>query len=171
MVIWSRLYFDLEPYLTERSADGTNVLGFYHRQLGEVVTESFLAGGAKRERHISLAQFFQGQEYFLESLEAQRERVLRLPPSPRPANLRKASELAWHILHAEQWEELDLLLTNLSFLEAKVEAGMVFDLASDFTAALKAIPGERPQRRILRLLEEALRRDIHFIARHPTTLF
>lgn len=48
---------------------------------------------------------------------------------------------------------------------------MVFDLARDFSAAVKAIPVERSQRRLLLLVEEALRRDIDFIARHPTTVF
>ena len=33
------------------------------------------------------------------------------------------------------------------------------------------MPPDHPKRRILRLLEEAIRRDIHFIDRHPTTLF
>ncbi|MEN6290995.1 MAG: AAA family ATPase, partial [Methanobacterium sp.] len=42
VALWSRLYFDLEPYLTERSADGTSLLTFYHRQLGEVVEEEYL---------------------------------------------------------------------------------------------------------------------------------
>ncbi len=33
VVIWSRLYFELEPYLAWRHADGTTLLGFYHRQV------------------------------------------------------------------------------------------------------------------------------------------
>ena len=48
---------------------------------------------------------------------------------------------------------------------------MIFELAKDFSATLAAIPQDHPKRRILRLLEEAIRRDVHFIARHPTTLF
>ncbi|MFC1805410.1 WD40 repeat domain-containing protein [Planctomycetota bacterium] len=48
---------------------------------------------------------------------------------------------------------------------------MIFDLASDFAAALSALPQDHPKRRLLSLLEEAIRRDIHFIDRHPTTLF
>jgi WD40 repeat protein len=48
---------------------------------------------------------------------------------------------------------------------------MIFDLAKDFSHALAAMPQDHPRRRILTLLEEAIRRDIHFIARHPTTLF
>ncbi|HXQ36836.1 MAG TPA: ATP-binding protein, partial [Anaerolineales bacterium] len=132
IVVWSRLYFDLEPYLTERYADGTNLIAFYHSQLREVVTQEFLAGDEKRERNIALASFFSGQPYFLETLDVQRERALRLPPTPRTANLRKASELAWQLRGAGQWEELDKVLTNLTYLEAKAEAGMVFDLARDF---------------------------------------
>ena len=48
---------------------------------------------------------------------------------------------------------------------------MIFDLAKDFAAALAAMPAEHPKRRMLTLLEEAIRCDIHFIARYPTTLF
>jgi len=71
-----------------------------------------------------------------------------------------------HLRIASRWDDLETLLTDLPFLEAKNEAGLVFDLAGDFTAAWNALPETRPQRRILRLLDEALRRDIHFINRH-----
>ena len=49
--------------------------------------------------------------------------------------------------------------------------GVIFSLAQDFHDAVAAMPADHPKRRILTLLEEAIRRDIHFIARHPTTLF
>ena len=48
---------------------------------------------------------------------------------------------------------------------------MIFDLASDFAAALSALPSGHSKRRLITLLDEAIRRDIHFIDRHPTTLF
>jgi WD40 repeat protein len=48
---------------------------------------------------------------------------------------------------------------------------MIFELAQDFHDAVAAMPGEHPNHRMLELLEEAIRQDIHFIARHPTTLF
>ncbi len=41
IAIWSRLRFDLAPYLTERAATGANVLTFYHRQVAEWVEERF----------------------------------------------------------------------------------------------------------------------------------
>lgn len=48
---------------------------------------------------------------------------------------------------------------------------MIFDLVRDFSEVLDAIPANHLRRRILKLLDEALRRDVHFIDRHPTTLF
>jgi WD40 repeat protein len=63
------------------------------------------------------------------------------------------------------------LLLDLFFLEAKTEAGLVFDLVGDFTATIATLPIDQPSFRILRLLREALRRDIQFIACHPAALF
>lgn len=175
VVVWSRLYFDLEPYLSEHLSGTTTLLGFYHRQLGEAAAAAFLSGGDKQRAHSHLAEYFHEQDYFLESLEAQRKRALTAPPTPRPVNVRKVDELPWQRIEAaklsEQWEPLETLFTDLFFLEAKAEAGLVFDLASDLTLASEALPRERPRRRILVLLDEALRRDIHFIARRPTTVF
>lgn len=48
---------------------------------------------------------------------------------------------------------------------------MIFDLVKDFTDVLVVMPQEHPRYRILKLLDEAIRRDVHFIDRHPTTLF
>lgn len=80
-------------------------------------------------------------------------------------------DLPSHLLAAGIWDKLEQLLTDLGFLEAKTEAGLVLTLAEDFAEATKRIPPHRPQHRMLRLLEAAIRRDLHFIARHPTTLF
>jgi WD40 repeat protein len=48
---------------------------------------------------------------------------------------------------------------------------MIFDLVKDFADVLDSMPQGHPRRRILNLLEEAIRRDVHFIDRHPTTFF
>ncbi len=49
---------------------------------------------------------------------------------------------------------------------AKNEAGLTFDLTEDFRDALEALHADDSRGKTLRLLDEALRRDIHFIARH-----
>jgi hypothetical protein len=48
---------------------------------------------------------------------------------------------------------------------------MIFEIVFDFAEAIAAMPNEHPRYRILRLLNEAIRRDVHFINRHSTTLF
>jgi len=158
----------LRPYLLRRAG----LIDFYHRNLFKAVRERYLAAPEqRRQAHARLAGYFAGQDFWLESLEDQQSRADTLPPTPRPANVRKADELPWQLLQAADWDGCERLLTDLPFLEAKAEAGMGFELAADFAAAVAALPGDRPALRLLRLLEEALRRDVHFVARHPTTLF
>jgi hypothetical protein len=41
MVVWSRFFLDLEPFLTERDADGVPIITFFHRQFNEVLRERY----------------------------------------------------------------------------------------------------------------------------------
>lgn len=83
--------------------------------------------------------------------------------------------LLGHMLGAGRHEDAVELLEDLFWLEAKTHAGLVFDLVNDFTEIVAALPEAEPQRRILHLLEEALRRNILFITQHchdyPQALF
>ncbi|MDM8008458.1 MAG: hypothetical protein QUV05_20155 [Phycisphaerae bacterium] len=69
------------------------------------------------------------------------------------------------------FDELERILTDLPFLEARARQESVFDLVEDYARALQAIPPEWEGRWILELLDEALRREAHFIQAHPATLF
>lgn len=109
-ILWSRLYSDLAPYLNERRADGGLLLGYYHRQLAEVVEQDHLAGDDGRERHGALATYFQAQELEIDG------------PSGSVANLRKLSELPFQQTHAARWNDLFATLTDFAFLERKVAA-------------------------------------------------
>jgi len=166
---------DLFPVLRQLRSNlmnRTGLLGFYHAGLDQAVRRYYFDTEEKgRAAHRRLAESFAKQEFFLESLEAQRERARRLPPTPRPANARKVDELPWQWFQLQSWGHLAGLLKDLSFLEAKAEAGMVFELALDFTRAIQAMPLDHPARRHLRLISQALGTDIHFLARHSTTLF
>ena len=79
--------------------------------------------------------------------------------------------LRHHLAEAGRDTEMTRLLLDLRWLEAKAEAGLVFDLAMDFTRAVERIPIDHRARHHLRLIEQALRSDLHFLARHPTALF
>ncbi len=79
--------------------------------------------------------------------------------------------LPGHLIETERWDDLATVLTDLFYLETRAEAGYIFALAADFTAAVAAMPREHEWHRRLGLLEQAIRLDIHFLARHPSTLF
>ena len=76
-----------------------------------------------------------------------------------------------HLIANMRWDALETVLINLAFLERKTERTGVFALVADFTDAVAALPPSRPFERVLRVLGQAIRRDLHFIGRHPTTLF
>src|SRR5262249_42095381 len=123
-----------EPYLVQRSAHGIAVLSFYHRQISEQIQSRYLSKEEDRSRrHQTLARYFSKEDYFLESLEEQRARARRLPPTPRPANIRKVDELPFQLLQVAKlsgkddpksphWDAVADLFTDLHFLEAKAEA-------------------------------------------------
>jgi WD40 repeat protein len=83
--------------------------------------------------------------------------------------------LRYHLIGAGHSDQLVGLLLDLKWLEANVRNGLAFDLPPDFRESLRVTSIDHPKRRFLSLLEEALRRDIHFIARHredyPQALF
>jgi WD40 repeat protein len=120
VVLWSRLYFDLESYLTEHDADGTSLLVFYHRQLAEVISADYLKENLKQERHQALADYFTGQRLFLETKE-------KMQP-----NLRKLSEQPYQQASAGLKDSYYKTLTDYSFLETKVEAFSAQALATDY---------------------------------------
>jgi len=134
VVVWSRLYADIEPYMARHRADGTIVMDFYHRQVREAARRRYLAAEEALVRaHLRLAEYFHGLDYWAESLEAQRARARRLPPTPRPANVRKVVELPYQRLEVAKlagrddpasphWDAVADLLTDWQFLEAKAEA-------------------------------------------------
>ncbi|MEK6324285.1 MAG: DUF4062 domain-containing protein [Acidobacteriota bacterium] len=142
VIVWSRLYFDLEPYLTERSADGASLMSFYHRQLREVAEKKYLADDDNRERHAHLADYFGSQELF--------EKEKKTP------NIRKLSELPYQQTQGEQWDQLHATLTDFDFLEAKCTHvavitsgkgdnaktiyGGVYELQEDYRRALEKFP-------------------------------
>ena len=149
VIVWSRLFTDIRPYMTSRRADGTVVMDFYHRQAGEAVWRRYLQSEETRiQAHLHLADYFGTLDFWAESLEAQRARAKRLPPTPRPANVRKVVELPYHRLEvaklagkddpkSKYWDAVADLLTNWQFLEAKAEADPNFHEQESVDATLK----------------------------------
>lgn len=109
IVLWSRLSFDLMPYLSERLVDGSALLAFYHRELGDVSKETFLGDGKAQQFHAKLASYF---------------RVKADPAGDRSwngGNKHALSELPYHLISAGERDETFKLLTDFTFLEHKAE--------------------------------------------------
>jgi len=148
VIVWSRLYFDLEPYLTERSADGTSLMAFYHpTTIGKEVVEKYLTGKARLERHLTLAHYFGAQKLFIEK------------DDQKTPNLRKLSELPYQQTYGKIWDGLYETLTDFEFLEAKCTYlavtttgegddarkvyGGVYELIEDYRRALEEFPSSK----------------------------
>jgi hypothetical protein len=158
MALWSRLYRGMAYYLKPRASIGggdEGLIGFFHQQLAKAVRERYLRTDEVRlARHAELVGYFQ------------RKGDPGADDTWKGSYPRSLSELVHHQIGGRLWDRLEKTLATLPFLEANVTADRTFDLASELSTAITALPTDRPQRRVLRLLDKALRRDIHFIARH-----
>ncbi|MGO8697053.1 MAG: AAA family ATPase [Limisphaerales bacterium] len=136
IAIWSRIRFDLAPYLTERAAPGANVLSFYHRRVAEWVQEHFVKASEHIwEPHRRLADYFERQPY-----------RFAIGPSHR-SNARKLDELPYQFRAAKCWLKLYACLTEPRFVEsASVADGSaarhtgVYSLIENYRLAMEAIP-------------------------------
>jgi WD40 repeat protein len=148
----------LTAYLPDR--DGRRAV--YHKSLADWLTDESDPRPAGR--------FFvsarRGQQPLSDSCWAvyQRDGAKRMPSYA-------IRHLPAHLVETAGWDKLASLLLDLSFLETKAEAGLVFDLAMDFNRSAEAISPDHSASSHLRLIGQAMRYDIQFIARHPTTLF
>jgi len=164
VAVWSRLYHDLEPYLSERGEEDAHILTFYHRQLREVAMSRYLAesewkidaqtpltaAGVARQRTLA--------DYFGRLADPQ-------PPDDEGfhswgGEYRRAfAELPYHLTMAQRWDDVYEALTDFTFLErksvkvavderrqeegpAKTVYNGPYQLQDDYRLALEAFPAE-----------------------------
>lgn len=109
IVLWSRLSFDLEAYLTERMVDGSSLLYYYHRELGDVAKAVFLTNGEAQNYHKKLA------DYFRSKADPSKDH------SWSGGNIHGLSELPHHLTSSGQRDQVFELLTDFKFMEHKAE--------------------------------------------------
>src|SRR5205085_8108221 len=115
----------LTQFLVRRQTDSGAVLALYHRSLADWLTDKQLRRSyfyvSTKKGHERLADWC-GKEY-------QR--------GPKRMDSYALRHLPAHLIETQRWDDLAALLTDLFYLEAKAEAGYVFELAADFGAAVK----------------------------------
>ncbi len=150
IAVWSRLYLDLAAYLVEREAQDVVVLGFFHRQVGDVIGQRYGSESDGQRSHAQLATYFGGQENFLDDARKQ-------------PNGRRLGELPHQQLHSAQWQALEATLTDFDLLMATCQAGMQAQLVSDYHEAWQRL--QTAGYTELRLWEAFLRERAHILAR------
>ncbi|MEC1525678.1 DUF4062 domain-containing protein [Neobacillus niacini] len=116
VVIWARLFNDLEPYLMERNENGSYIYSFYHRQIGRKIKETYL----KQVFHKKIGDYFQDMPNFLDGEEN------KIP------NHRKAFELPLQLYHSGYNRQMESLLTDFNFLQSKIQTKLSHDLLRDY---------------------------------------
>ena len=146
VVLWSRLYHDLEPYLSWRSADGTALMVFFHTRFNEVADRQFLrADTVRHARHDSLAT------HFRDLADPERNQSWK-GDNPRPF-----LQVAFHLAGAQRLDELCQTLCDLRFVEARCRVGQVFELIADYGMAQENLPEAQADLREERAREERVR--------------
>ncbi len=107
IVLWSRLSFDLAPYLSQRTSEGSTLLAFYHRELGDVSKAAFLGDGKGLSYHENLADYFHARS----DPQADGSWSGDYP--------RGLSELPYHLTEAQRKDQVFQTLTDFRFLEEK----------------------------------------------------
>jgi hypothetical protein len=144
-IVWSRLRDELEDYLSERQADGLPVIGFFHRIFKEVATQLTLCKlHERRFLHTGLAQYFSKQSNYLDADGQQRP------------NRRRLSELALHLLRSGKIDELNTLITDGSYFDAKLEIGARYELFTEYLQCRHAMAKDGATQKALRNLSGAL---------------
>jgi GTPase SAR1 family protein len=149
VIVWSRLFLDMEPYLTEKDADGVSIISFYHRKFNENSRKRFLKDAKKY--HTILADYFEEEPLYLDEQN-------KIP------NVRKVVELPYQEIMAEQWEDaVDKTLSNFSFLMAKAKAWMVDGILEDYGFASARVPQETKER--FKMWEAFFGERVHILRR------
>ncbi len=156
VVVWLRLCHDLASLLMEFAADRTVLLGFYHRQIEEILREGY----GDRRYHSVLADYFAEKPLWIDGGLA-----VRIP------NYRKCSELPYQQAKADSRPGVmpagRLALADLRFIEAKSAAEMIPSLLDDFNLTLAGMNLAGADLDALNSCARFVRACSHRLARRP----
>lgn len=137
--LWSRLFFDLQPYLSLAQVDGALLMRWFHREFGEVLNVRYLSSVENRKTiHGALADTFLQLERELRPSETNDDVLFKATDAGGmqvSAALRRVMEQPWQLEQAGMTEELYAILTDFGFCMGKCAANRSNDLSLDCIAA------------------------------------
>ncbi|XP_074658721.1 NACHT and WD repeat domain-containing protein 2-like [Tubulanus polymorphus] len=191
-LLWTRIRNDLPGYLSEREADGINVIDWYHRQFIDASRERYFRNvNLLSEIHSNLAEYYRGtwagkpKPYEFSDLQRQRfnteerggmsDRKVSAQPlaftddsgDVTRYNLRKLNELPHHYVRSHRYELLiSEVLFNYKWLHAKLSCMPLQMVLGDFEDALNAMPDDKD----IALVADALRLSSSVLSKYPDML-
>ena len=148
----------IRDYLLNRG----EVIGFFHQQLSKAIREKYLDEAAfsnlrvpqSLSWHGELAEYFMAKSLFLNG------------ENREDPNVRKLIEQPWQLTKCEMWDEVTETLCDLWFLEAKVRAGMIYELQGDYRRALQGLPESQKEAKEEREQQESLQQHVVNVFRY-----
>ncbi len=152
VVLWSRLFFDLQPYLSSTQAGGSPLLAFFHRELGDVAVEQYLADDLQIPFHVKMA------DYFRDIADPTKEGGW---DGDDPRGL---SELPYHLTMGAREDQVHDTLTDLKFLDAKINSLGPQALIDDYVMVERTGLSDAA----LHMIQEGLRLSAHVLSEDPS---
>jgi len=135
-ILWSRLFFDLEPCLGLSVTDGSLLMRWFHREFGEVMRERYLSTAEDRGAiHGALAGVFHDLERELRPNDLNDDGLFRatdVTGRQVSAALRRVMEQPWQLARASDENALAEIITDFGFCMGKCAANRGADLLLDF---------------------------------------
>ena len=151
IALWSKLRFDLAPYLTERAAPGATVLTFYHRQVGEWVRASDLESVRINWRpHERLGNYFD------------RKADPAQDSTWKTASPRALEELPYHLAQDANVPRWERTVCDPIFVEGSCRAGLMFEFLRDVDDGLSQLRSTSVQ-----LMRKAVASSLRTITQYP----
>lgn len=191
-LLWTRIRNDLPGYLSEREADGVNVIGWYHRQFIDAAKERYFKNlNFLNTIHSNMAEYFLGiygggipkpfeyselqrQRFHLDQKQSAADR--KVPPQPLEFtdskgkvirfNLRKLSEMPYHLIRSHRYEDLyEKVIFNYEWLHAKVSSMPLQSVIADFEDLLNHVYDKD-----VRVIADAIRLSGSILSHTPDML-
>ena len=190
-LLWTRIRNDLPGYLSEREADGLNVINWYHRQFIEASRQRYFKNVTFASIiHSNLADYFIGtygggipKPFEYSDLQRQRfgcdrmgEADRKVPAQPLEYhndagkvirhNLRKLSELPHHLVRSHRYADMyTKVVFNYDWLHAKVSSMPLQTIIADFEDLMEVNYDNDT-----RVIADAIRLSSSVLSHHPDML-
>jgi WD40 repeat protein len=136
-ILWSRLFFDLQPYFGLVQVDGALLIRWFHREFTEALGKRYLSTSADRGRiHGWLAETFMALDRELRSGLSNDNLLFKSTDAAGQqvsAAMRRVTEQPWQLAQAGRLDELQALITDFGFCMGKCAANRADDLLEDFS--------------------------------------